>query len=71
MEVKKDMELKLIQERVENKSSSGSDKMYAHHIGVFYDSETGVEYFVMNSANAGAMCPRIDKDGKPVVYKGR
>ena len=67
------MELKLIQENVDNKSSSGRDKRgdTSHRVGLFYDSETGVEYFVMNCSNAGAICPRIDKDGKPIVYKGR
>ena len=68
------MELKLIQEKVDNKYSSGGDKGgndMGHRVGLFYDSETGVEYFVMNCSNAGAICPRIDKDGKPIVYKGR
>ena len=69
------MELKLIQEQVDNKSSgSGRNKSgddTGHRVGLFYDNETGVEYFVMNCSNAGAICPRIDKDGKPIVYKGR
>ena len=68
------MELKLIQKNVDNKDSSGRENGgddWGHRVGLFYDSETGVEYFVMNCSNAGAICPRIDKDGKPIVYKGR
>ena len=64
------MELKLIQGNVSKSNSNGSQS-FVTAIGVFYDSETGVEYFVMNSGNAGAICPRIDKDGKPIIYKGR
>lgn len=36
-------------------------------IDVFIDTETGVQYFVMNTSNAGAICPRYNADGSLYV----
>ena len=66
------MELRLLQANIDTEAACGHEKPAldgSHHIGLFVDSETGVEYFVMNSSNAGAICPRLDRDGKPIVYK--
>lgn len=63
------MELKLLQANITNNVDSDGTN-YGHNIGLFVDVETGVEYFVMNRGNAGAICPRVDRDGKPVVMGG-
>lgn len=41
-----------------------------HPATILRDNETGVEYIYVNEDNTGvAICPRLDKDGKPVVHK--
>ena len=62
------MELKLLEANVTDKTSGGS-RIVLVPVGLFVDTDTGVEYFVMNGGNGGAICPRIDKDGKPVICK--
>ena len=52
------MQLVLL-ERNLNNTDNGRD------IQLYIDSETGVEYFVMNTTNCGAIYPRLDIDGKP------
>ena len=34
-----------------------------HSVDLYVDPETGVQYFVMNHGNAGAICPRYNADG--------
>lgn len=34
-----------------------------HEVDLCVDTETGVQYFVMNHGNAGAICPRYKADG--------
>lgn len=63
------MKLKLLESNIADKTSDGGVGAYTHSIGLFVDEETGVEYFVMNSTNAGAICPRYDKDGKIYIHK--
>ena len=60
----KEMQLILNQENVGVPQGIGS-------IGVFTDSETGVEYFVFyNQGVAGAaMCPRYNADGSLMINK--
>lgn len=36
-------------------------------IDLLIDTETGVQYFVMNTSNAGAICPRYNADGSLYV----
>jgi len=37
------------------------------HYSVFYDKETGVEYFWGSNASVTVL---VDKDGKPLIYEG-
>lgn len=46
------------------------DNLFAPDVSLAYDVETGVEYFVVDS-DEGGICPRLNADGKPVVYKGK
>lgn len=52
------MELKLLEKRL-NKIDN------ERPIALYVDSETGIEYFVMNTSNCGAICPRLDSNGNP------
>lgn len=64
------MELRLLQANIDNADAKGrANDLNGHRIGLFIDVETGVEYFVMNSSNAGAICPRLNSNGKPVVHR--
>lgn len=66
------MELKLVEAKINDKTSNGGPRIEigGHNVGLFFDTETGVEYFIMNSTNAGAICPRLDRNGNPVVFPG-
>ena len=59
------MELKLLQENV-NEGTSSNRSYCGNQISLFVDSETGVQYFIINHGHANAICPRYDKDGKPM-----
>lgn len=37
---------------------------------VMLDTETGVQYLQWASGNAGGMTVLVDKDGKPLLYRG-
>ena len=38
---------------------------------IIYDIKTGVEYWRSNGVhNYGTLTPLIDKDGKPLIYRG-
>lgn len=37
---------------------------------VYIDSETNVEYWFWSGAHYAEMVPLLDKDGKPLIYKG-
>lgn len=37
---------------------------------VYIDSETNVEYWFWSGAHYAEMAPLLDKDGKPLIYKG-
>lgn len=64
------MELRLLQANIDNADAKGrANDLNGHRIGLFIDVETGVKYFVINSSNVGAICPRLNSDGKLVVYK--
>ncbi len=65
------MELKLLQPSITQNDSRGSEKtIYTSHMpGLFVDTETGVNYFVMNCSNAGAICPRFNPDGTLYVSR--
>ena len=63
------MKLELLQENLNEKNSSGNDAFPANVVGLFVDTETNVEYFIMNSGAASAICPRIGKDGRPILHK--
>lgn len=52
-------------ELVEREVNSGDPN--TREIDLYVDSETGVQYFVMNTSNAGAICPRYDADGNLYV----
>ena len=40
------------------------------YFNILRDSETGVEYLYLYSYDGScAICPRLDKNGKPVVFK--
>ena len=49
-------------------TGTGNSGYIANEIALFVDSETGIQYFVMNHGNLSCMCPRLDKDGKPMVW---
>ena len=34
---------------------------------VYVDKETGVNYLLMTSGDAGGLTPLLDRDGKPVI----
>ncbi len=38
-----------------------------HPIDLYVDSETGVQYFVLNAPKAAAICPRYKSDGSLFV----
>lgn len=56
------MQLVLLESNI-NKTDGGRD------IQLYIDSETGIEYFVMNTSNCGAICPRLDLNGKPFIIQ--
>lgn len=37
---------------------------------VYVDSETNVEYWFWSGAHYAELVPLLDKDGKPLIYKG-
>ena len=37
---------------------------------VYIDSETNVEYWFWSGAHYAELVPLLDKDGKPLIYKG-
>ena len=43
------------------------DGIKGYEVDLYIDSETGVQYFVMNYGNAGAICPRYNADGSLYV----
>ena len=36
---------------------------------ILLDTATGVQYLFASSANAGGLCPLIDRDGKPMTWE--
>ena len=63
------MNLVLIQSNIVSRTSSGGGKYDSLcSIWLFFDNETKVEYFIMNTYDGSAICPRIGKDGKPIIY---
>ena len=62
------MKLKLIEANIADKTSNGgkpSDYIAKTEIGLYVDSETGIEYFAAYEGSTIALCPRYDVDGKP------
>lgn len=37
---------------------------------IYIDSETNVEYWFWSGAHYAELVPLLDKDGKPLIYKG-
>ena len=37
---------------------------------IYIDSETNVEYWFRSGAHYAELVPLLDKDGKPLIYKG-
>ena len=61
------MKLKLLQASINDNSSCGNYN--SDLVGLFVDTETGVEYFIITQGVASAICPRLDRDGKPMINK--
>ena len=36
---------------------------------VLLDTATGVQYLFVQNGNGAGLCPRLDKDGKPLSWK--
>lgn len=66
------MKLKLIEANIADKTSNGknpSDYISKTEIGLYVDSETGIEYFAAYIGATVAMCPRYDTNGLPYRIK--
>ena len=55
--------------RVESNSLSGGNILSTESASVILDTETGVNYLLVQTGYAGGLTVLVDKDGKPIIDK--